>query len=214
MPGLTAASTWMRPLKTRSESGSLNERSRPDTTPALIESYSPNGLPTMYASLPMRIAPGLPSVAGWSPAGTLAGARTAMSVSGCELATVAVVVVPSAKVSVIVLAFATTWRAVSTRPLSLTTTPLPSPPWGLAGASLAPGLGSAGGAALASVPGGVDAAAPSAGRSVWIRTSDGRIAAKTSSEVAGPGVCEARTRSTVSATSRCVSAGLPGNRTP
>ena len=49
---------------TTSVSGSRNVRSRPETTPALMDPYSPNGLPTMYASLPMRSEPGLPSTAG------------------------------------------------------------------------------------------------------------------------------------------------------
>ena len=63
LPGLTAASTWMRPSYRSSVSGSMNVRSRPETTPTVSVPYRPNGLPTTYASLPIRSAPGLPRIA-------------------------------------------------------------------------------------------------------------------------------------------------------
>ena len=72
----------------------------------------------------------------------------------------------------------------------MTTTPLPRPPLA--------GLASGSGVASDFV-------------SVSISTSDGWIVLNTSSERGGPGVCEARTLSTVSTTWRCVMPGLGGN---
>jgi hypothetical protein len=46
LPGLTAASIWIRPCRTTPLSSSSNDRSSPEITPALIESMRPNGLPT------------------------------------------------------------------------------------------------------------------------------------------------------------------------
>ena len=37
LPGLTAASNWIRPLSVWPVFGTVNERSRPETTPALSE---------------------------------------------------------------------------------------------------------------------------------------------------------------------------------
>ena len=51
LPGLTAASNWIRPCRTWSLSGTLERAVEPEMTPALIEPYSPNGLPTTNASL-------------------------------------------------------------------------------------------------------------------------------------------------------------------
>ena len=50
-----------------------------------------------------------------------------MSFSGWRTATLAADVLPSAKVSLIVLAVATTWRLVRMSPWSSMMTPLPSP---------------------------------------------------------------------------------------
>ena len=94
-------------------------------TPALIEAYSPNGLPTTNASLPMRTEPGLPSVAGTSSAGSVSAWTTAMSFSGRLTTTIPSDVDPSAKVSLIAVAPATTCRLVRMSPASSTMTPVP-----------------------------------------------------------------------------------------
>ena len=90
--------------------GVWNDRSSPDTTPVLIEPYSPNGLPTMYASLPIRRLAGLPSDAGTTRPGGWSGLTTAMSVSSSAAVTLPGILDPSAKRSVIVSASSTTWR--------------------------------------------------------------------------------------------------------
>ena len=69
LPGLTAASTWIRPCSTVPVVGIWNERSSPETTPELMDPYRPNGLPTTNASLPTCMAAGFPSVAGTRPCG-------------------------------------------------------------------------------------------------------------------------------------------------
>ena len=97
--------------------GLRNVRSRPDTTPALIDPYSPNGLPTTNASLPMRMAPGLPSVAGTIVGGQRVALEHGDVVLLAPAATiVAVDVEPSANVTVIVVASSTTWSAVRMSP--------------------------------------------------------------------------------------------------
>ena len=106
------------------------------------------------------------------------------------LAIVAPVVDPSANVSVMRVAPSTTWRAVRIC------------------------AGVVDDDAAAEAAGGrarVGAGVASVFVSVSIRTSDGWIALYTSSERGGPGVCDARTLSTVSTTWRCVMPGLAGN---
>ena len=46
LPGLTAASNWMRLVSRRFPSGERNSRRKPDTTPAVAEGPMPNGKPT------------------------------------------------------------------------------------------------------------------------------------------------------------------------
>jgi hypothetical protein len=181
LPGLTAASTWIRPVRV-CPLGSVNDRPSAETTPELIESASPNGLPTANTSLPTRSSPGLPSVAACTPDGTLIGCSTAMSSSGWVLLTTACAVEPSAKVTVIALAPSTTWSAVMMSPWSSTTTPLPREPTGspLDGGAEAPG---------AAADGAGDAAP--AALAVWITTTDGAIRAQAVSEKAGAGVTDA-----------------------
>ncbi len=115
----------MSPWRTWLESGSSNDRPRPETTPELIEPYSPNGLPTTNASLPTWAEAGLPSVAGTRTAGSSSARRTAMSSSGRRTWIRAADFEPSAKVSSMLVASATTWRLVRMSPSWLTTTPLP-----------------------------------------------------------------------------------------
>ena len=69
LPGLTAASTWIRPWRSGPLLGSWKDRLRPEMTPALIEPDSPKGLPTTKASLPTCTLLGLPRTAAWSCAG-------------------------------------------------------------------------------------------------------------------------------------------------
>ena len=85
-----------------------------------------------------------------------------MSFSGCLTLISADEVVPSAKVTVIDLASSTTWRLVRMLPWRSTMTPVPRPPCD----GLAPGSG-LGASALG---------APPVSRSVWMSTSDGRMA--------------------------------------
>ena len=127
-----------------------------------------------------------------------------MSVAGSRLAIVAPVEVPSANVTLMLVALSTTWSAVRICPVFVTTTPLPRAPVGSPlglGVALAPGFCVAPGLSLAA-----------GARSVWMSTSDGSIVLNTSSERGGPGVWEASTLSTVSVTSRVVIPGLAGNR--
>ena len=97
-------------------------------TPTLIEPPSPNGLPIAYASLPWRTAAGLPRMAGTRLATGSVARTTAMSFSGWRATISPLDWVPSAKVSLISVASATTWRLVRMSPSRVTTTPLPSPP--------------------------------------------------------------------------------------
>ena len=128
LPGLTAASIWMRSWRTGPPSVDWKVRPRPDTTPVLIEPYSPNGLPTTNASLPIWTPPGLPSVAGTTVLGQrvrLEDRDVVVGLAGgdrgrrrrCRRRTSAWIVVASA----------TTWRLVRMSPWSSMMTPLPSP---------------------------------------------------------------------------------------
>ena len=115
-----------------------------------------------------------------------------MSLSSSRLEIVAPVDEPSANVTLMWVASSTTWSAVRIWPAWLITTPLPRPS---VGGVAAPGLGVSSGAV-----------------SISMSTSDGWMAAKTSSDRGGPGVCDARALATVSATWRWVMPGLAGNR--
>lgn len=110
-----------------------------------------------------------------------------MSVSGRRTATSAGEVLPSANVSLIEVASATTWSAVRMSPAVSTMTPVPRLCCGFP---------------CASVP------------SDSMSTSDGWTAAYTSCEKAGPGVCDARALATLSWTSAGVSGGRPGKSAP
>src|SRR6476659_2152514 len=73
------------------------ERSRPDTTPAVIESASPSGLPTENVSSPTFTPP--PSTAGTITLGGCSGCRIAVSRSGVDVVTSAALLVPSLHVT-------------------------------------------------------------------------------------------------------------------
>ena len=109
-----------------------------------------------------------------------------MSFSGCSAITRPADCDPSAKVSRISDALATTWRLVRMSPPVSTTTPLPSP--------------------LLPEP-------ASSGYVVSMRTSDGRTDSYASWERGGPEVCEARACATRLSTSRCVSGAGPRTKT-
>src|SRR6185369_1568643 len=124
--------------------------------------------------------------------GGVSGWSTAMSVAGSWLAIWAVDFEPSAKVRLIVLTPSTTWSAVKTAPLSLTTTPVPIR------------FSSSGGAADDAAAGAAsDVAAPDP-LLVSIRTTDGRITPNTSSDRGGPGVWDASALAIATVTSRVV----------
>src|SRR5450759_2658172 len=71
---------------------------------------------------------GLPRTAGTRVAGGVVARRTAISFSGCVAWIVAGDFVPSAKVTSMDVAFATTCKQVRMSPLASTTTPLPKEP--------------------------------------------------------------------------------------
>src|SRR3954468_1623602 len=191
LPGLTAASIWMRPSMGLPPVGGLNDRSRPEMTPDVIDPASPNGLPTTKASSPIRAPCGSPSVAGGMLGGIVSGWRTAMSFSGCRATIWAGDSEPSTKVTVIEAASSTTWRLVRMSPRSSTMTPVP-----IASSWLGDGLGPVGAIA------------------VWIRTTDGRARSYAIEEKAGGGVIDASTSWTPVRTSAGVSARGPGAMTP
>src|ERR1035437_1095430 len=199
LPGLTAASTWIRPCSSGPLLGSWNDRFSPETTPTLIELDIPNGLPMTKTSLPTRTLRGLPRTAGWRLAGGWLARRTAMSFWGCVVWTWAGECVPSANVTSIDTAFATTCKAVRMSPLESTTTPLPRVPLAVEAPvpkPLAPAVG-----------------APAASW-VSIATSEGWTAWYAVCDRAGAGVTEASAWATLVATSCCVRGRGPGLAAP
>ena len=171
MPGLTAASNWIKPSSVGPPFAGVNVRSNPEMTPALIEPANLNGLPTANISSPTRIAPELPIVAGRNTLGCTAGGKTAISFSGCSAAMMADDWTPSAKFTSISVASSTMCSAVRIAALSLMMTPLPTP-------NLSPSSGLA--------------------VSTCMITKEGRIASYTSAETGDVGVADARISATVS----------------
>ena len=86
-------------------------------TPALIEPYSPNGLPTTNTSSPIRTRARVAERRRdeQSPAGCLRCSDRDV-VLGLRCVTIGRRLVPSANVSLIVVASATTWRLVRMSP--------------------------------------------------------------------------------------------------
>ncbi len=127
LPGLAAASNWMRFVSTRLPCGERNSRFRPDTTPDETDGPIPNGKPTATTSSPGARSFVERRVAGARSSGTCCDLSTARSFSGCSEITVASDSSPSKNVTFTLSAPATTWRLVRMRPLSTMTTPVPMP---------------------------------------------------------------------------------------
>ena len=127
LPGLAAASNWIRLLKGRLPSGDSNSRLSPDTTPADAEGPIPKGNPTAATMSPGRRSAVERMVAAARSSGILWACSTARSCSGCTPVTVAVASSPSAKVTRMLSAPATTCMLVRMMPVSTITTPVPTP---------------------------------------------------------------------------------------
>jgi hypothetical protein len=97
---------------------------RPETTPVETLSARPSGLPTATTGAPTLAPP--PRAAGTRGSGSDAGLSTATSCAGSAETTAADAVAPSKNVTVIRVAPAMTWFAVTIVPSSATITPEPS----------------------------------------------------------------------------------------
>src|ERR1035437_4682152 len=160
---------------------------------------------------------GLPRTAGTIVAGGWVARRTAMSFAGCVAWIVAGDFVPSAKVTSMDVAFATTCRQVRMSPLASTTTPLPMEPSAvevpagggvLVGVALLPGAVELPGAA---VP---PCAVEPAGTWATTRTSEGWTAWYARCDRAGAGATDANAWEIRVLTS-CGARGCgPGTMTP
>ena len=104
-------------------------RFRPETTPVVVLPRSPSGLPMATTSDPTATPP--PRIAGTTTSGSFFGVSVAMSIFGFAEATVAAAFVPSANTIEMSPPPETTWWAVSTVPVSVTTVPDPSEPFEL-----------------------------------------------------------------------------------
>ncbi len=104
LPGLTDESNWMRPETLPSRVSAV--RFRPETTPAETLKSRPSGLPIATTSVPTTGSP--PRFAGTTTCGSLAGESVAVSCLGLAELIEAAAVVPSAKVTVMLLAPAMT----------------------------------------------------------------------------------------------------------
>jgi hypothetical protein len=124
LPGFTAASNWIRLLKTL-PSAVRKLRFSPETTPALTEGPMPNGKPTATTISPyLRSAFGR-MVAAARSSGTVSACSTARSFSGCRLMILASDSSPSANTTRMRPAPSTTCRLVRILPRLTITTPLP-----------------------------------------------------------------------------------------
>ena len=95
LPGLAAASNWIRLVSGRVPSGGSNSRSRPDTTPADADGPMPNGKPMATTWSPARRSWVERSGAAARSSGTLWACSTARSFSGWTPVMLAVVSSPS-----------------------------------------------------------------------------------------------------------------------
>src|SRR5215213_2439311 len=125
LPGFTAASNWISPA--REPTLVLAVRFRPETMPVVVLSRRPSGLPMATTSEPTATPP--PRDAGTTTSGSFFGVRVAMSIFGYAAAIIPDVLVPSANTIEMSPPSETTWRAVSTIPVSVTITPDPSEPF-------------------------------------------------------------------------------------
>ena len=83
LPGLTAASNWMRPCCVVPSSARI-VRSSAEITPEVVVSSRPSGLPTATTGSPTP-TPSPPSTAGTTTDGSVAGRSTAMSRAGSDV---------------------------------------------------------------------------------------------------------------------------------
>src|SRR6266536_1111339 len=125
LPGFTAASNWMSPARW-APSVVVAWRFSPETTPVVVVRVRPSWLPMAVTLSPTASRSELPSSAGTTTEGSVAGPRTAMSIAGAAAARVAADVLPSAKVTWMASAPFTTCRAVRMVPSALTMTPVPA----------------------------------------------------------------------------------------
>ncbi len=126
LPGLAAASNWIRLTMSWVPSRERWTRLKPETTPEVIVGPMPNGKPTAMTSSPGARSAVPRRVAGTRSSGTVFAWITARSFSGCTPTTVASDSVPSAKTTPSLSPPATTWRLVRMIPLSTMTTPVPT----------------------------------------------------------------------------------------
>ena len=128
LPGLAAASNWIRLVSTRLPSGERYSRFRPDTTPADTDGPMPNGKPTAITSSPEReVARWSACVAAMRSSGIVFACSTARSFSGCSAddGRVGFEAVEERRPGCW-SAPATTCRLVRMMPLSTITTPVPT----------------------------------------------------------------------------------------
>jgi hypothetical protein len=125
LPGLAAASNWIRLVSIFLPSGSRNSRFSPETTPPLTLGPMPKGWPTATTWSPGRRSEVERIVAASRSSGSELALSTARSFSGCMLITTASDSWPLWKRTLMRLAPQTTCRLVRIVPLSRMTTPVP-----------------------------------------------------------------------------------------
>ena len=141
LPGFTAASNWMRLVRTRSPEAERNSRFRPETTPAEAEGPMPNGNPVATTGSPGRNPPVERMVAACRSSGISTALSTARSCSGRAPMIRASDSSPVENMTFRRAAPLTTCRLVRMVPSSTMTTPVPMAPSGvcaLAGSSSGP----------------------------------------------------------------------------
>ncbi|MPN22111.1 hypothetical protein SDC9_169494 [bioreactor metagenome] len=127
LPGLAAASNWMRLRSTCLPSGDWNSRLKPESTPADTDGPMPNGKPTAITWSPAFSPSVERMVAACRSSGGSLALSTARSFSGWLLITCASELLPSENCTSMRREPCTTCRLVRITPLSTTTTPVPSP---------------------------------------------------------------------------------------
>ncbi len=127
LPGLAAASNWMRLESVRLPSGERNSRFRPDTTPDETDGPMPNGKPTATTRSPGMRSPVERMVAATRSSGMALARSTARSCSACTPTTRASDTRPSKNSTFTRSAPCTTCRLVRMVPFSWITTPEPTP---------------------------------------------------------------------------------------
>src|SRR5690606_2964848 len=128
LPGLAAASNWIRLVSRRWPSGERNSRRSPETTPELTDGPMSNGKPAATTWSPTARSAVERIVAGFRSSGIERARTTARSCFGSSATTTASETWPSANSALIRSAPATTCRLVRIVPLSTMTTPVPTLP--------------------------------------------------------------------------------------